>query len=109
LASLYQHGLAGPKRSCPCSGFRYATSVGGTLTGRGENIIIIDDPIKPEEAMSEARRTTVNDWFDRTLYSRLDNKAYFGPYCSTALNVAKETMSVSKGEPLIGAARIVVV
>src|SRR5262249_2255934 len=37
-------------------GFRYATSVGGTLTGRGGNLIIIDDPMKPQDAMSDAKR-----------------------------------------------------
>ena len=26
-------------------GFRYATSVGGTLTGRGGNLLILDDPL----------------------------------------------------------------
>jgi len=55
-------------------GFRYATSVGGTLTGRGGNLIIIDDPIKPEDALYDSRRSNVNEWFDRTLYSRLDDK-----------------------------------
>ncbi len=55
-------------------GYRYSTSVGGTLTGRGGNFIIIDDPINPEGAMSEAKRSTVNNWFDSTLYSRLDSK-----------------------------------
>jgi predicted phage terminase large subunit-like protein len=55
-------------------GYRYSTSVGGTLTGRGGNFIIIDDPIKPEDAMSDVRRSSVNEWFDRTLYSRLDDK-----------------------------------
>jgi len=55
-------------------GYRYATSVGGTLTGRGGNIIIVDDPLKPEDAMSESRRSAVNDWFYSTLYSRLDSK-----------------------------------
>ena len=55
-------------------GYRYATSVGGTLTGRGGNLIVIDDPIKPEDAMSDARRAAVNEWYDRTLYSRLDSK-----------------------------------
>jgi hypothetical protein len=34
-------------------GFRYATSVGGTLTGRGGNLLIIDDPMKPQDAHSE--------------------------------------------------------
>lgn len=56
-------------------GFRLATSVGGTLTGRGGSIIVIDDSLKPEEAQSEARREAVNQWYDNTLYSRLDNKA----------------------------------
>src|SRR6202035_4256090 len=55
-------------------GFRYSTSVGGTLTGRGGNLIIVDDPIKPEDALSDAKRSSVNEWFDRTLYSRLDDK-----------------------------------
>jgi predicted phage terminase large subunit-like protein len=55
-------------------GFRLATSVGGTLTGRGGDIIIIDDPIKPDDALSEARRSAANQWFTNTLLSRLDNK-----------------------------------
>jgi predicted phage terminase large subunit-like protein len=56
-------------------GYRYATSIGGTLTGRGGDILIIDDPLKPEDAMSEARREAVNGWFTRTALSRLNNKA----------------------------------
>src|SRR5215207_1285706 len=40
-------------------GFRLSTSVGGTLTGRGGNFIVIDDPLKPEDALSESRRTRV--------------------------------------------------
>jgi predicted phage terminase large subunit-like protein len=55
-------------------GGRYSTSVGGTLTGRGGNLIIVDDPINPEGAMSDAKRPAVNNWFDSTLYSRLDSK-----------------------------------
>jgi hypothetical protein len=31
-------------------GYRLATSVGGTLTGLGGDVIIIDDPIKPQDA-----------------------------------------------------------
>lgn len=56
-------------------GQRYATSVGGTLTGFGGDIIIIDDAIKPEDAQSDARRKTVNDWYRNTVLSRLDDKA----------------------------------
>jgi predicted phage terminase large subunit-like protein len=55
-------------------GYRLATSVGGVLTGRGADIIIIDDPLKPEEALSQAQRQAVNEWYDHTLYSRLNDK-----------------------------------
>lgn len=55
-------------------GYRYGTSVGGTLTGRGGNGIIVDDPLKPQEANSKSQRHAVNEWYKSTLYSRLDNK-----------------------------------
>src|SRR5215472_13583568 len=55
-------------------GFRLATSVDGSITGRGGHIIIIDDPLKPSDASSDAKREHVNAWFKNTLYSRLDNK-----------------------------------
>jgi len=56
-------------------GFRLAASVGGTLTGRGGNLLIIDDPLKPQEAQSEAARDSLWQWYTNTLLSRLDNKA----------------------------------
>jgi predicted phage terminase large subunit-like protein len=56
-------------------GFRLATSVGGVLTGRGGDYLIIDDPLKPDEALSETQRNAVNDWYQHTLYSRLNNKS----------------------------------
>lgn len=55
-------------------GFRLATSVGGTLTGRGANLIVIDDAMKPSDAESDTRRLTVNEWYDSTLSSRLNDK-----------------------------------
>jgi predicted phage terminase large subunit-like protein len=57
-------------------GYRLATSTGGVLTGRGADIILIDDPLKPEEALSEARRQACNEWYDHTLYSRLNDKRH---------------------------------
>ena len=56
------------------NGFRLATSVGGVLTGRGADFIILDDPLKPDEALSETQRKGVNEWYDHTLYSRLNDK-----------------------------------
>jgi hypothetical protein len=55
-------------------GNRLATSTGGVLTGRGADIILIDDPLKPEDALSEALRQACNEWFVHTLYSRLNDK-----------------------------------
>jgi predicted phage terminase large subunit-like protein len=56
-------------------GCRIATSVGGVLTGRGADVIVIDDPLKPEEALSDRHRQGANEWYDHTLYSRLNDKA----------------------------------
>ncbi len=57
------------------NGGRFATSVEGTLTGRGGKFIIIDDPIKPDSAMSEADRKRVNEWFQRVVYTRLNDRS----------------------------------
>jgi hypothetical protein len=59
-------------------GSRYATTVGGTLTSRGADLIIIDDPVKAEEAASETARKRVIDWYGGTLVSRLNDKEH-GP------------------------------
>ncbi|TMJ36786.1 MAG: hypothetical protein E6G86_18165, partial [Alphaproteobacteria bacterium] len=55
-------------------GNRLATSIGGTLTGRGGNLIVIDDPLKPQDAYSEAARENTKQWYSNTLLSRLDDK-----------------------------------
>ena len=55
-------------------GSRFATSVGGTLTGRGGDVILLDDLIKTEDANSDRLRDGVNEWYANTLLSRLDDK-----------------------------------
>ena len=55
-------------------GSRVATSIGGTLTGRGADLIIIDDPLKPADAMSESKREGANDWYRSTAVSRINDK-----------------------------------
>src|SRR5438309_6338276 len=57
-------------------GYRLATSTGGVLTGRGADIILIDDPLKPDEALSDSQRQAANEWYDHTLYSRLNDKRH---------------------------------
>lgn len=55
-------------------GGRRATSVGGVLTGLGGDILIIDDPVKPDEALSDVQRQAANLWYDNTLSTRLNDK-----------------------------------
>jgi predicted phage terminase large subunit-like protein len=55
-------------------GSRYATSIHGSLTGRGGNLIIIDDPLKPGDALSKPKRDSTNEWLRSTLASRPDDK-----------------------------------
>jgi predicted phage terminase large subunit-like protein len=46
--------------------------VGGPITGKGADILIIDDPIKnAEEAESETTRETIWKWYTSTAYTRL--------------------------------------
>lgn len=59
-------GIAGKR------GGLVAAGVGGSITGKGARIAIIDDPIKnAEEANSEVIRQKVWEWYQSTLYTRL--------------------------------------
>ena len=59
-------------------GVIYATGSDGSITGRGagginagfKGGIIIDDPLKPNDANSETMRQNVLDWFSTTIESR---------------------------------------
>lgn len=55
-------------------GGRFSSSVTGGATGRGGDLIILDDPLKANDAYSEVRREGVNEWYDDTLFSRLNSK-----------------------------------
>src|SRR5205085_898103 len=55
-------------------GGRVSISIGGSMTGRGGNFIIIDDPLKAEEAPFRSARERVNDYYGTTLLTRLDSK-----------------------------------
>lgn len=54
-------------------GLRYTTSTGGTITGMGGDVIVIDDPQNPQLARSEVERKNANLFFNETLRSRLNN------------------------------------
>ncbi|MEL7452478.1 MAG: terminase family protein, partial [Pseudomonadota bacterium] len=49
-----------------------AAGVGTAVTGRGADLLIIDDPLKDRaEADSELKRDTIYDWYTSTAYTRL--------------------------------------
>lgn len=53
-------------------GMYVAAGVGTAITGRGADILLIDDPFKDrKEADSEIQRKTVWDWYTSTAYTRL--------------------------------------
>jgi len=54
------------------NGFRMATSKGGSLTGKGADIEIVDDVSKAEDAASQTRRDSIWDWFTGTAMTRFD-------------------------------------
>jgi predicted phage terminase large subunit-like protein len=55
-------------------GHRIATSVGGSAMGKGGLYLVLDDPIKREDAYSDAVRKATNDWIDQTFLNRLNDK-----------------------------------
>ena len=55
-------------------GYRLSTSVLGVATGRGADVIILDDPMKADDALSDSRRQLVHGWYDNTLRSRLNRQ-----------------------------------
>ena len=55
-------------------GYRLAVSVGGSAIGEGGNILVVDDPINPLQVGHRLQRDRVNQWFDHTFVSRLDDK-----------------------------------
>lgn len=79
--SLFPHTVLSPEKLAvndfmtTAQGFRMSTSVGGVLTGRGADVLILDDILKPDDALSETRRKAANDWYFNTLLSRLNSKA----------------------------------
>jgi len=54
-------------------GYRLSTSVGGSLTGEGAAVIVVDDPNNAIEAESDAVRQSTVDWWDNALSTRLND------------------------------------
>jgi hypothetical protein len=55
----------------------YATASGGAITGFGAGsggAIIIDDPLKPDDALSDVRRGFINNRYNTTIRSRVNSR-----------------------------------
>ena len=63
------------KISLPHGGYRLASTPTGALTGRGADLIIIDDPQRPDETDDPQKSSAIRRWYDRNIYQRLDEKA----------------------------------
>lgn len=71
-ATLAQDSQAANRWHTGAGGMYVAAGVGTAVTGRGADILLIDDPFKDrEEADSELRRQRVWDWYTSTAYTRL--------------------------------------
>lgn len=55
-------------------GIRHALTPTGSVTGKGADMIIIDDPQSPSEADIPSKCKELNTWYDRNIYQRLNNK-----------------------------------
>jgi len=73
-----------PKRSAQgdfettLGGRRFSTPVGGSITDRGGDTILMDDPHKPQDVASDVKQENVLNWYRSTLLSRL-NDTQSGP------------------------------
>ena len=55
------------------SGYRIATSVGGTATGEGGSRLILDDPHSAMDAQSDVMRESALEWFDMAWSTRMND------------------------------------
>lgn len=55
------------------AGGMFAVGVGGAITGRGADLLILDDPVKnAEQARSETAKSAAWEWWKSTVYTRLE-------------------------------------
>jgi predicted phage terminase large subunit-like protein len=71
---LAERGNRDGKLCTTASGDIRAVSVGGPVTGRGADVIVLDDCMKADALTSEAVREDVKNWYSRTLSQRINDK-----------------------------------
>jgi predicted phage terminase large subunit-like protein len=56
-------------------GARYVTSVGSDITGFGADVIILDDPMQPDDAASEKAKERLRSWVFNSVLTRFNDTA----------------------------------
>lgn len=56
-------------------GYRLATSVDGSLTGEGGDVIVVDDPHNVRDTGSEVKRVSTLEWWDEAMSTRVNDPA----------------------------------
>lgn len=107
--SIFDFELAKDSRSAKelrirKAGGVYLTGVGGSLTGRGCDLLIIDDPIKNhQDAYSYKLRENLFDWYQSTAFTRLEpngvivilmTRWHEGDLCGRLLELEKDKWTV---------------
>ena len=70
--TLKEDSRAADRWNTDSGGSFRAVGIGTSLTGRGADVLLIDDPIKDdEEADSELRRERIWSWYSSVAYTRL--------------------------------------
>lgn len=93
-------------------GRRIAVGVGGSIMGKHGDFIIIDDPLDPQAAVSEAKLNTANKWMSSTLSTRKKDKAitptilimqrlHQNDPTANMIERAKQAARIEGGEPKI--------
>ena len=105
-----QADLQAPARELitTAQGYRLALGMGGSILGRGADLIVVDDPIKATDVVSEAERRRVNDAFDSTLYtgSTTRRPARSSSSCSVCTKTTSSAMSWTKANGSLSPSRL---
>lgn len=88
---LARDGTSSLELRTTAGGARMAVSVGGSVTGFGADVIILDDCMKAEDARSETVRAELKAWYDGTLQTR-QNKLGQGTTISIAQRLHEDDL-----------------
>jgi hypothetical protein len=69
-----------------------ATSVGGSITGKGGNRLVLDDPHNPMQAESDLQRAQAIDLFTHTLGQQKNRRDFIAKATAELLNLVRNNL-----------------